>query len=438
MKRLLIFLLILVLSGCSVLEGIELPAGIPRLSLSTATPQIVDTPTPAGPTETPVVIQPTPTQVEEITVWLPPEFDPASGTAAGELMAERLREFTLQSGGVRVNVRIKATSGAGGLLESLTAASGAAPGAVPSVIALPRADLEVAAIKGLLTPLDGISTDIDQPDWYDYARQLAMVQGATFGLPFAGDAMVVAYRPSRVVAPPTDWKTVYSLAQPLAFPAGDTQALFVLSLYQSIGGTVEDAQRRPTLQPEVLSQVFQVLADGEARGIFPAWLEQYETSAQVWQAYRDLRVNALVTWTSNYLSTLPPDTSAVPVPSLDDSPLTLATGWVWAVSDPVPERRELSIHLAEFLAEGPFMARWTEAAGYLPARPSALAAWTNQSLKTLLSPVAVTAQARPSVELLSSLGPVLREATLKILKKQSDPTQAAQSAAERLTIPDNR
>ncbi|MBE0695826.1 MAG: extracellular solute-binding protein, partial [Anaerolineaceae bacterium] len=387
MNKFLSFLMILILSGCDVLGSIRLPAGFPLAV--TATAVVDETPLPSGPTATieQRQVTPTPTQVQVLTLWVPPDFDPASGTPAGLLLAERLREFTLQSGGVRVNVRVKAISGQGGLLESLSAASGAAPQALPSVIALPRADLEVAAIKGLVAPLDGISTVIDQPDWYDYARQLAMVQGTTFALPFAGDALVVAYRPARVVAPPADWDTVLRLGQPLAFPAGDGQALFVLALYQSIGGTVEDAQRRPTLQPEILSKVLQALADGEARGIFPSWLAQYETNAQVWQSYRDLRVNALVTWVSSYLSVLPPDTSAVPMPALVDTPLTLATGWGWAVADPVPERRELSIRLAEFLTEGSFMAKWTEAAGFLPTRPSAMAAWTNQSLKTLLSPV---------------------------------------------------
>lgn len=423
------------LAGCSALGDLNLP-GVPGPASPTA--EISASPSPVAPTATATSLPATPTPIPSLTIWLPPEFDPASGTQAGQILADRLKEFSAANDGVKVIVRIKAAAGVGGLLESLSAAKGAAPRALPSVVALSRADLEAAAIKGLVQPLDGTSTVIDEPDWFEYSRQLAMVQGATFALPFAGDALVIAYRPTRVVAPPADWDTIYRLAQPLAFAAGDGQAMFVLSLYQSLGGLVEDSQRRPTLQPEVLSQVFQILHDGEERGIFPAWLGQYETNAQVWQAYRDLRVNALVTWASSYLSALPPDTAAVPIPSIDETPLTLATGWGWAVADPDPGRRVLSIRLAEFLSEGSFLARWTEAAGYLPTRPSALAGWNNQSLKTLLSPVAVSAQSRPSVEQLAGLGPVLKEATLKVLEKESDPAQAAQSAAERLVIPENR
>ncbi len=323
-----------------------------------------------------------------------------------------------------------------GCSNSLGAAASAAPAALPSVVALSRSDLEVAALKGLVFPLDGVSMTIDETDWYNYARQLAMVQGTTFALPFAGDALVVAYRPAKVAVVPVDWPSTFRLAQPLAFPAGDPQSLFVLSLYQSVGGSVEDAQRRPMLEPDRFSQVLQMLADGEERGVFPYWLSQYETSGQVWQAYRDGRVNALVTWVSNYLTTLPPDTAAVPVPKVDDSSLSLATGWGWAIADPIPARREMSIKLAEFLSQGDFLAGWTEAAGYLPTRPSTLAAWTNQSLKTLLSPVAISAQARPTVDQLSSLGPVMKEAALKVLKRENDPTQAAKAASEKLAVPE--
>ncbi len=306
------------------------------------------------------------------------------------------------------------------------------------MVALSRPDVETAALKGLIAPLDGTSTVIDEVDWYTYARQLAMVQGTTYALPFAGDALLLAYRPAKVVTPPVSWEAIYRLGQAVAFPAGDPQGLFVLALYQSVGGAVEDAQRRPTLQVDPLSKVFQALADGEERGIFPSWLVDYETSAQVWQSFRDLRVNALFTWASNYLSTLPPDTTAVAIPALEDKPLTLATGWGWAVSDPVASRRGASIRLAEFLSQADFLAKWTEAAGYLPTRPSALEVWTNQDLKTMLGPVAASAQARPTSEQLNSLGSVLKEATVKLLEEKGDPTQAAQSAAERLAVPENR
>lgn len=451
-RVLLALVMLFSLPGCqagplSVPDGLRPENWLPELlGQPSRTPSASPAPTasespspPAGsqtvsaPTETPPPVN----VPGGLVLWVPPQFDPASGTPAGEILRARLAAFAIEYG-VEVQVRVKAPSGPGGLLESLTTAAAAAPLALPGVVALSRTDLETAAIKGLVTPLDGQSTIIDDGDWFDYARQLAMVQGATFGLPFAGDALVVAYRPGRTVGPPATWDAAFRLGQPLAIPAGDPQALLVLSLYQGLGGKIEDAQGRPMLQPEVLSQVLQLLADGEQRGIFPYWLSQYETYAQVWQAFRDERVNALVAWTSDFLQNLPVDTTAVPLPGIGGAPQTLVTGWGWAVSDPLPERRALSVKLAEYLSEAGFLAKWSEAAGYLPTRPSSLAAWTNANLKTLLSTVALTALARPSNDLLMSQGVVLKEATLKVMKRESDPTQAAQAAAERLSVPQNR
>lgn len=461
---LFILLLAIALSACSALEGAELPFDLSFLTPQVSTPLPVDgtaeaigsaTATaavtsaaataqaggsggasPTGSAESPETPEESGAMMQPLTLWVPPEFDPASGSPAGDLLRERLGQFSAENNGVAVYVRVKAVSGPSSLLESLSAASAAAPKTLPSVVAFSRADLEAAALKELIFPLDGLSTEIDQPDWYEYARQLSLVQGSTFSLPFAGDLMVLTYRPEGLLVSPDDWPAIFRIGQPVGFPAGDPQAMMVLSLYSSLDGEVEDSQRRPTIQPELLSQVYQLLADGEQRGIFPYWLSQYETSGQVWQAYRDGRVNAAVTWVSNYLSTMPSDTVAAPLPSMDSTQQPLATAWGWAVAEPDPQRRELAVRLAEFLSDGTFLGEWTEAAGYMPARPSALAAWKNQSHKTLLSPLAVSARARPTVDQLASLGPPLKEGLLNVLKREIDPTQAAQIAAEKLAVPE--
>ena len=99
--------------------------------------------------------------------------------------------------------RIKALEGAGGLLEILVAANVAAPLALPDLVLLPRPTLESAALKDLLYPYDGLTNIMDDASWFEYARQLAHVQSSTYGIPFAGDAMVLAYHPSSSSNPTT-------------------------------------------------------------------------------------------------------------------------------------------------------------------------------------------------------------------------------------------
>jgi multiple sugar transport system substrate-binding protein len=343
-----------------------------------------------------------------------------------------LATFVEQNPGVKINVRIKASDGPGGLLDSLSTASAAAPLALPSLVILTRADMENAALKGLIFPVDGLSKTINDPDWYEYARQLAQVQGSTFGVPMAGDTLLLLYRPVKIGTPPVDWPGLLALGQPLVFPAEDPNASLTLNLYQSAGAQVEDSQHRPILDSEVLGKVLKLYADGAQSGVFPYWLAQYQTDAQAWQAYHDQRAQWLITWSSRYLTELPADTSAMPIPTLGNEPFTLANGWLVALSDPIPERRALSMKLIEFLTESEFLAKWSAAIDYLPTRPTSLAAWPNQSLRSILSQVALSARISPSNDLAASLGPILEDATLQVIKRQSDPVQAAQAAAEKL------
>ncbi len=426
-------IMMLSLFGCSQL-GMPGPSPVPTLpqptqtsAVQVITPTLIQAPTPSS----------TPAAVQELTVWLPPQFDPTSGTPGSNLLQERLQAFSEQHSGLQIEVRIKAASGAGGLLDALTATSDEAPSALPDLIALSRDDLEAGALKGLLYPYDTSANPPDDPDWFNFARQMGLVQGTSYGLPFAGDALVMLYRPAQTPVVPTSWAALLHQAGVVAFPAADPQALITLALYESEGGQITDAQDRPMLNPDALGNVLKILDTGVKSGMFPPWLATYNTDAQAWQAYKDKQAAWVVTWASQYLAEMPPDTSLIPFLPVNENSnaITLATGWAWALGNPQPERRQLSIELAQWLVQSDFLSKWTSAEGYLPPRPTSLAGWSNQSLQTLLSPVVISAQLRPSSDLLTSLGPVLTDATLQILKAQSDPVQAAQAASEQLKGP---
>jgi len=371
-----------------------------------------------------------------LTIWVPPQFDPQGDSPASEILQNRLDEFMEENPGVLVNSRVKAPSGPGSLLEALTAASAAAPGALPSLVALSRTDFEAAALKGLIFPIEGLSTQIETPDWFPYARQLGSVQDSPFGLPFAGDAFVILYRPAAFGGlAPISWEDIFAHGEPLIFPVDDSQAMITMTLYRSAGGIVQDIQGRPTLNPEALTKVFLLYQDGARRGTFPAWLAQYQTAGQAWQAFQENQADWVVNWSSAYLSELPPDTSLALLPSLGTDSYTQATGWMWALADPNLERHELSVRLAEFLVESPFLSEWSEAAGFLPTRPAALAGWPNQVLQVLVSQVVLSAQVRPPNEILASLGPVMKDGVLSVIRDQSDPVHAVQLAVEKLGAP---
>jgi len=427
---LILLLILLLVVGCNGRQ----PSG--------ETPQVEGTPVTAVSTLaiTPIpATEPvdTPAGPVILRIWLPPQFDPASGTPAGNLLQSRLDQFTADRPEVKIEVRLKAVEGPGGLLEALSTAGAAAPLVLPDVIALPRPLLETAALKGLIHPYGDQPSPLDDPDWYEYARELGRLQNSTFGLPFAGDAQVLVYRPGLVSSPPQDWASLLTTSGPLIFPAADPQALFTLAQYQSVGGAVQDDLGRPVLEETILYQVLALYQDAGRISLMPYTLAQFDTDEQVWAAYQDEKASMVITWISRYIAegNTTSTSRAALLPTSDGTPFTLATGWMWALASTQPERQALGAQLAEFLSSGDFLAEWSLSIGYLPTRTSATAAWTDAEMQSLAEHVSQSAHSIPSTDVLSSLGTPLSQAVVQVLKQQSDPLTASQEAANYLRNP---
>ncbi len=431
LKALLIsgLILALMLSACE-----SLPFDLPWLTEDIPTPTqsngVTDNATPT-PEVTPTM-EATTEPVTELTLWVPSEMDPTLDSEASRLFANQLQYFSDLHDGLVIHVRVKATSGTGGLLDALTATSAAAPDALPDLIALSRQDLETAALKNLVYPLDGMTAIPDDADWFAFTREMALLQGSTFCLPFAGDALVLVYRPASFDDFPATWEEIFAGQIALAFAAESDQALFQLALYQSAGGSIQDNQRRPVLEVDPLSDVFRLLKTGVEEGILPDWLNQYQTPDQVWTAFREGQVNLAVTWLSNYLQELPADTIVTPLLPMSAGAVSFGGGMSWAVATSEVNHQAVAVELAEFLLQPDFLASWSIAAGIIPTRPSALESWNNQSLRSTVNQIAMMTLLRPSNDLIASLGPILREGTRQMLQSLSDPVQAAQVAIESL------
>lgn len=425
MKKILsgIILITIGLASCTPAPSVE--ADSTPAPLQTPTPILQATAESTQPAPGPTVLR----------IWVPPQFDPEGDSPASELLKQRLDSYTSQRLDLRIETRVKASSGTGGLLDSLSSASAAAPLVVPDLILLPRSSLELAALKGLLFTYDGLTDSLDDSDWYPYAQELGQLQASTFGLPFAGNALVSLYRPSEIEDHPEDWPAVLEAGQPIAFPAAEPSAIFPLVQYLSTGAQIQDADGRPILESTSLTELLSFFRDAETAGVIPFWLTQFTDDQQSWEAYTENQVNSVVTWINRYLTTLPGDTAAAPLFTQTGSPLTLADGWVWALSNPETERHALSVDLAEYLTDGEFLAEWSQASGYLPPRISALEGWTNVALRVLVERIILSAQIMPPNDVMATIGPALSQATVDVLKQQSSPTAAANDAIESLENP---
>jgi len=422
---------LLLSTGCaSIADFLSTPFSPP--SASPASTSV--TASPAGPSATPTPEIETPsnatpagtasptTNARVLRIWLPPEFDPNAGNPPARILKQRLDNFEAEHPGLELDIRIKADEGEAGLVNSLSVTSLAAPAALPDLIALSRPALETATMKGLLHPLAGLSTTLDEANWYEYARQLGRIQGTGYGLPFAGDALVLVYRSE--VERINSWNEVLASENPLVFAAGDPKALVGLALYTSAGGALLDPQGQPTLEQDILARVLTTFADGTLSGVFSPSLDNLVSNEQVLQAYLGERANMAIIWASDYRA--PEGQFTLPLPGLDETSGSFATGWVWALAGSNSENQLLAVELADYLVEADFLATWIKATGYLPTRPNSVTsgeATTNQIVEAV--------QPIPSNEVLEVLGPLMQDALMRVLNGEK-PEVVAENVIELL------
>ena len=185
----------------------------------------------------------------------------------------------------------------------------------------------------------------------------------------------------------------------------------------------------------ILAKVYDFYFQAATTELMPVWITQLQDEDEVWQAFLENRADMAITGASNYLNEALADSAAVPIPTNSGEPYTYATGWVWALASTNPVKQELSVELAEFLVESSFLAEWTTATGHIPPRPNALTTWQTTSLRSLAHQVSLSSQIIPPADILTSLGTPVMENTIQVLKLQTDPVTAAQSAATSVNGP---
>ncbi len=184
---LICLIFISMLAGCQ-LQNILLATATALTPQPTQGQASVTTPEPQE--TTPAVN--TATVQTKLVMWVPPEFDPTKETQAAKLFSDRVASFQALHPEVLLEVRVKALEGRGGLLDSITTSSSAAPKGLPALVLLSSDDVENAALKELLLPLDGVYKNFADTDWLPYATGLARIEGTNYGVPIAGDALVMA------------------------------------------------------------------------------------------------------------------------------------------------------------------------------------------------------------------------------------------------------
>jgi len=393
------------------------------------------TPTESTETQDPTIIFPTPEQTTtpdpglpagpiSLLVWVPAEFDPNTGDDASTLLLERIDDFSNQTPGVRVEVRVKNIEGSGNLLESLSSAKEAAPLALPDLVALPGDQMQIAASQNLIYPLESFLTDQDDSDWYEFALELGQYQNEQYGIPFAAQALVMAYHPIIVGDPPSTWEEIIQTENVLAFPAADPNAYYTLALYQSIGGEIFDENGDLQVDRSLLGEVFNYYFQASTAGVMPLWLNEITSDNPAWGNFMKNQSQMVISWSDRFFDPSTGGVNFTAFPTKDGTPFTYTTGWVWGLTGYDPSRYQVAVDLAEFLTESNFLGEWNLANGYLPTKPGAVAAWPSSSELAFASQILPFATLAPEGNKYPGLGESLAQATIKVLNLESTPGEA--------------
>ena len=421
---------LLVLTGCGLLpENWNLPWSHP----ATVSPGQTDLPLPVDVTEqaTLAVDEPTATPAPppgKLIIWLSPELDPNGESEAAAILKDRLDEFAYLNS-VELDVRIKAVSGGGGLMDALRTTHAAAPASSPDVVALSREQLLQAVREEVVFSSESLTTAMSDLDWYNFGRDAGTVQGTVMAVPFKGVPMGLVYQSVSQLIPSNEWTDTRLNYGHFGFAADDPRGTFLLLLYLSLGGQVQNEQGLTILQEAPLTTALQTLKDGLNTRHFSDLSVTMQSSDQVWDAFSSRRIDTAF---------LPVDvmlagkktTPEAPDPALTSPAMTLTDAWVWALGTQEPQRQELAVALIAHLSQTQFLASWSEALKALPPRPTALGSWEDTALKPALEKMARGAVLFPPDAVMNSLGPVLRNATLLILRDNADVVETAKQAVE--------
>lgn len=416
----LLFPLIIVsfLVGCQIQNSVDEIVATPTFD----NPHTTSTVTSAAPTAT-VPVE------NKLVIWLPPQFDPQSGNATGALIQGRLDAFEKDHPQWSVEVRLKATSGRGGLLDALSTTSMAAPNALPALIVLQYQDMESAVLKGLLLPLRDQNLVPAMQNLLPYAAQMSQLQGETYGFPLAGDALALVYHPTQTPYPPTTWQELSTQRLPIVFPAGDPEALVVANIYQTAGGNLLDFQNVPaSLEAIPLEKSFAILNNGVQSGAFPIWLSQLSNFTDSWNAYKQQPSGYAIVWASQYLQDKPANSALVPLPAINSKQFSLAQGWVWCIPEMSPQSQEAAAILAGYLSDPTFTDELDQLAGYLPVYSSGLASIQDLGLNQTIKKITSSAQIIPTGSTIDSISPIFEDSTIQIIKQQIFYEQEVQQA----------
>ncbi|MDX2137685.1 MAG: extracellular solute-binding protein [Chloroflexota bacterium] len=335
----------------------------------TATPAVINA---ASTVQTPVA---TPTAVEAsaitLHVWLPDALAGLDSVDTGDVLSEQISSFESAYPNIEIDLRLRATMGSGGILETMRSASAVAPSALPDITLLRYSDFRAAIAAGLVPPLDEgvlIAEESFAPSVYT----MSIVDGQAYGIPAALQVLHVAYRERAV--PIESWRFADLLdAQiPVLFPGAPATGISPVFLLQYVtAGADTNTATALTLSEPALRATLRYYERAAAANLVPTDVLEYDTPERYQDALLD--GTAVVVTSEMYLRALQEnvDLATGYVPTVDGEATTLLDGWLWVVLSDNGSRRPAALEFVQWMMATERQTAYMQTIHMLPARLAA-------------------------------------------------------------------
>jgi ABC-type glycerol-3-phosphate transport system substrate-binding protein len=410
------------LSSVSTSSGDNLPAPTETpteiLTVSRNVPNLQqNTPTP----------QPTPGKTT-IRVWWPDELYPQTSGEAEDVLLEQFEGFRLTYSSYTLDMRRKRTGGMGGILPTLRTAAPVAPGALPDLTLMRRADMLTAATEGLIVPLTGwIPSDLITGDLLPGTQALGEIDGVQYGIPYAVNIIHSVYRASVFEVAPLSFNDVLIQKPDYLFPGGATPVNWTLLLqYRAAGGMLVDADGAPTLDRDPLVAVLSYYARGVEQGLFNPSLLEYIHFDDYWNRFASGEVNLIGVDSMTYLAhkSSVQNIGLAPLPTLGSTPITALDGWMWVVTTNDPDRQQQALVFLSWMMRISQQSSFTEAFGILPSQRRALRLWNDEQYAQFAQDLIASTQIIPLAQRNNNAALALQSSFADVLSGTSAETAA--------------
>lgn len=361
----------------AVVLGLLLAACAPgdRAVQITSEPLTLPTLAPTQPPTPAATPEATAEQPLELVVWWPEPVAPVGEIQASVILTEQTEGFLAANPDLLLDARLKKPRDVGGIMETLRAASAVAPGALPDVTLLRRADLLAAVQTGLVQPLEGQVSSAILGNLYTAALELGQVNGQLYGLPYMLEVQHMAYWGDFPSGDFATFDAVLAQQHAFAFPAGVTNGLSSVFLlqYLSAGGSLSDFSTGE-VNADALGAVLVFYETAADAGLANATLLNYGTYTDYQTALQDRSLRAAVVPSSTYLGfgAAGQALAFAPIPMQAGQPTTLLDGWLWVITTPNPDRQAIAARFLDWMSQIERQSRYSQAIHMLPALRGAL------------------------------------------------------------------